>query len=146
MKKTFRAKVTKEPTGLKVTGESRGFSVTLDEPETLGGTNEGMNPVEMVLCALGSCECIVASTFAKQQDFKYESLWVELEGDLDPAGFLGDPNVRPGFQEIRVVFHFKTDETLEKCEEFSKFMESRCPVFDNLTNGVPVVCADVIKE
>lgn len=39
-----KAEVTLE-SGLKVSCKSRGFEITLDEPEADGGTNTGMNPV-----------------------------------------------------------------------------------------------------
>ncbi len=111
----------------------------LDEPEELGGTDTGMNPVEAVICALGGCQAIVAAAFAEGEGFEFEEFYVEIEGDLDPAGFMGDESIRPGYQEIRYKMHFKTNETQERAEEFAKFIEKRCPVGDCLTNGVKMV-------
>ena len=51
--------------GLQVDNSVRGFSVRMDEPANLGGTDTGMNPVEAVLIALGSCQVIVVAAFAK---------------------------------------------------------------------------------
>jgi len=39
--------------------------------------------------------------------------------------------------------HFKSNEPKEKLEAFAKFIESRCPVGDNLANGVKLVLAGV---
>ena len=140
---TFKATAKKLPEGLQVETDSRGFKILMDEPEDLGGTNAGMNPVEAVLCALGACQTIVASAFAPAHDFTFEEFHVELEGDLDPDGFLGLADVRKGFQEIRFVMHFKTNEPKEKVEAFSKFIEKTCPVGDCLSNGVKLVLAGV---
>lgn len=146
MLETFKAVAKKTDVGLQVECESRGFKVILDEPESLGGTDTGMNPVELVLCALGACQSIVVAAFAKAKRFEYEAFHVELEGDLDPDGFMGKSDVRNGFQEIRFSMHSKTSETQERCDEFAKFVEKTCPVGDNLANGVNLVLSRVVKE
>lgn len=143
---TFKATAKKLADGLQVETNSRGFKILLDEPEELGGTNVAMNPVEALLCALGACQTIVATAFAESQGFSFEDFHVELEGDLDPDGFMGLSDVRNGFQEIRYQMHFKTSESQEKAEAYAKFIESRCPVGDCLMNGVKLVSSGVIKD
>lgn len=144
---TFKATSRKLPGGLAVESESRGFKIIMDEPEDLGGTDAGMNPVEAVLCALGSCQCIVAAAFAKSKGIEFEDLWVEIEGDLNPAGFLkGAPDVRRGFEEIRLTLHIKTGSDEERVVDFAEFIQDRCPVEDNLINTTPVVVGPVVIE
>lgn len=140
---TFKATAKRLPEGLQVETNSRGFKILMDEPENLGGTDVAMNPVEALLCALGSCQTIVATAFAAANDIIFEELHIDLEGDLDPDGFMGLADVRNGFQEIRFVMRFKSDEPKEKLEAFAKFIENRCPVGDNLANGVKLVFAGV---
>ena len=48
-----------------------------------------MNPVEALLSALGGCKCIVARAFAKKHKINLKNVEIELEGTLDPDGFLG---------------------------------------------------------
>ena len=143
---TFKATAVKLAEGMQVEAAARGFKIILDEPKDLGGTDVGMNPVEAVLCALGACQAIVAAAFAQGRSFAYESVSVELAGDLDPDGFLGKADVRNGFQEIRYTIRFKTGESLEKAEEFAAFIEERCPVADCLANGVKLVRDRVIVD
>lgn len=143
---TFRAVAEKQSKGLSVMTRARNFTITMDEPPALGGTDTGMNPVEAVLCALGACQTIVVAAFAQSQNFHYESFRVELEGDLDPDGFMGLADVRNGFQEIRFRMHFKTQESQEKTEQFAHFVEKTCPVGDCLANGVKLVLSAVIRE
>jgi len=140
---TFKATAKALPDGLQVETNSRGFKILLDEPEDLGGTDTAMNPVEALLCALGACQSIVAKAFAAAHNITFEEFHVELEGDLDPDGFMGLADVRNGFQEIRFVMHFKTNEPKEKIEAFAKFIENTCPVGDCLTNGVKLVLSGV---
>ena len=73
--------------GLSVENRAGKFTVLMDEPETLRGTDTGMNPVEMLLCCLGACQCIVARLFARTRKIEFQDLRIELEGDLDTDGF-----------------------------------------------------------
>ncbi len=143
---TFKAVARKLPEGLQVETNVRNFKLILDEPKDLGGTDVGMNPVEALLCALGACQTIVAAAFAKSQRFKFDEVHTELEGDLDPDGYMGLAPVRNGYQEIRYSMHFKTDESQEKAEAFADFIEKRCPVGDCLANGVNLVRAGVVRD
>jgi uncharacterized OsmC-like protein len=142
---TFKA-TSRSLGGMKVENQVRNFRFIMDEPAELGGTDEGMNPVEALLSALGSCQVIVANAFAKSQGVNLQDFWVELEGDLDPAGFMqGIPGIRPGFQEVRFTMHIKTDSPVEKVEAFQSFIESRCPVADTLC-GTVVTPSKIVIE
>lgn len=143
---TFKA-TSRLTNGLAVENQVRGFKIILDEPKELGGTDTGMNPVEALLCALGSCQSIVAAAFAKAKHIDLQGFWVELEGDLDPDGFLkGKPGVRNGFQEIRFNMHIVTTSSPEAVAEFQQFIQSRCPVGDSLLNGVKLVPGHIVVE
>ena len=146
MLSTVKANAKKLKDGLQVETSSRGFKVLLDEPEEMGGTNAGMNPVELLLFALGGCQTIVATAFAEANNFTFEEFQVELEGDEDLDRIMGLADVRNGFQEIRYKMHFKTNESQEKTEEFVKFIEKTCPVGDCIANGVKLVSAGVVRD
>lgn len=143
---TFKAKATKLPNGMQVKTESRNFEFLIDEPKSLGGTDLAMTPVEALLCALGGCQAIVAAAFAKAHSIEFEDFFVEIEGDIDMAGFMGKADVRTGFQEIRYTMHFKTNEPREKMEKFVEFIEKTCPVGDSLENEVRFVNAGLVIE
>lgn len=132
--------------GMKVESTSRNFKMLLDEPESLGGTDEGMNPVEAVLCALGSCQCIMARAMAAKMRVDLIDFWVELEGDLDPEGFKGSEEVRPGFQNVRANFHIKADASDEKINKLIKNIERFCPVGDTLEHGVSLSANYIIEK
>lgn len=130
--------------GTKVIAKSRNFELTIDEPKSLGGTNTGMNPVEILLAALGACQSIVARVYAKKFDVNLDEFWIELEGDLDTDGFMNVSDVRPGYSDIRYNIHIVTDAPREKVAEFIKFVESKCPVGDTIGDHVNVKLNDII--
>jgi uncharacterized OsmC-like protein len=137
-----------QETGMVAESSVRGFKVIVDEPKSLGGTNTGMNPVEMLMCALGSCNCLTARFFAMLQGIDLKEYRVELESDLDPDGFLkGSPGIRPGLQEIRMTVHVKSKASREKIQELLTSVISRCPVGETILNGVSVVAShEIVSE
>lgn len=132
--------------GMAVQVKSRQFEITIDEPRELGGTDTGMNPVELTLCALGACQAIVARVYASQFGINLEAFSVELEGDLDIDGFLNKADVRAGFSEVRYNIHVKSDASYEKMEEFIAFVGSKCPVGDTISSNVKLVLNKIVLE
>ncbi|WP_461205271.1 OsmC family protein [Clostridium sp. DL1XJH146] len=143
---TFKA-IAKSTGGLSVEAESRGFKLIIDEPIQLGGTNTGMNPVELLLCSLGACQTIAASAFAPHFEIELEEFWTEVEGDLDTDGFMGlNDEVRKGYQDIRFNFHIKSNASEERIHQFVKFVENTCPVGDTINGGVKLGAAKITIE
>lgn len=132
--------------GVKVKTTSRNFELIIDEPESLGGTDTGMNPVEALLASLGACQAIVARVYAPKFDVKLDDFRVEVEGDLDLDGFFNKSSVRPGYSDIRYTFRIKTDSPKEKVEEFIRFLESKCPVGDTIANSVNLKLEGIVIE
>jgi uncharacterized OsmC-like protein len=112
------------------------FTWDADEPPALAGQDRGANPVEHLLAALAACLTTTMVYHAAIRDIKIEELESELDGDIDLRGLLGmDPNVRSGFQNIRVNFRVKTGVgNIEKLKAFSKLS----PVFDVTNHGTKV--------
>jgi len=86
--------------GLRSETKIRQFSLTIDEPEKLGGTDTGPNPVELVLAALATCQEITYRAYATALGIPLESVAVKLEGALDLRGFFAvKDGVRAGFKK-----------------------------------------------
>ena len=129
MNTIFKATAKKLPEGLQVETTARNFKILLDEPEDLGGTNKGLNPVEAVLSALGACQTICAYAFAG-------AMHIDLKGL--------NKEVRNGFSEVRFTMHMTTDASQKKAEKLADFIESRCPVGDCLENPVKLIRTGVV--
>lgn len=129
----------------KTTVEARDFEFVVDEPSSLGGTDDGPNPVEYLLGAWAGCLNVVAHTVGEERGIDLESVAIAIEGDLDPRKFLGvDENVRAGYQEIDVRIEVESDADEDALEALGAEIEERCPVGDNISNPTPTdVAIDV---
>ena len=78
----------------------REFSLDVDEPPLIGGTDTGPTPVELVLAALGTCQEIVYATYARVLDIPLDGVEVTAEGRIDLRGFFGVADVPAGFQDV----------------------------------------------
>ena len=143
---TFKATARKLNEGMQVDTESHGFKILFDEPEKMGGTNKGINPMSAMLSVLGACQAIVASMFAKKFNIEFKDFYLEIEGDMDMGGIMQKKDVRTGFQEIRFKMHFDSDNSEEELAEFSRFIEKNCPISDSLANGVKLVNLGIVKD
>jgi len=115
------------------------FILDADEPKVLLGTDQGANPVEYVLTALAGCLTTSLIYHAAARGIAIEEVESTVEGNIDLRGFLGlDPNVRRGYENIRMNFRIKADVSPEQFEELCKLGPKFSPVYDSVTKGVPV--------
>lgn len=125
------------------------FCLVSDEPEVLLSGDRGPNAGEYVLHALASCLTGALVYHAAARGIAVKGIATQLDGDIDLQGFLGlSKDVRRGFENIRVVFEIDAD-----CDEAGKqdliaMAQAYSPVFDMLSNGLPVSCrlADAAKR
>lgn len=124
--------------GFLTRAQIRQFGFTVDEPTSLGGTDQGPNPVELVLAALGTCQEIVYATYARVLGVPIESLSVKVEGSLDPRGFFGVAEVPAGFQSITYTVDIESPASREQIGQLVNAVNSHCPVLDILRQPVSV--------
>lgn len=115
------------------------FVLDNDEPPVLLGEDRGANPVEQVLHGLAGCITTTLVYHAAAKSIRIDEMETSFEGDLDLRGFLGLPGrTRNGYEEIRVKVRIKSDAAREEIEELVRLAERRSPVFDIVSNPVPV--------
>lgn len=125
--------------GAEFDGRPKPHVHTMDEPPMLAGQDRAANPVEYLLAGLSGCVTTTFIAYAAAQGIKIDALRTELEGDIDLRGFLGiSHDVRPGYRQIRVKFHVKSDAPRSKIQELVKLAGKRSPVADTVRNGVPL--------
>lgn len=125
--------------GQEDTSRAKPFVMEADEPAVLLGEDAGANPTEYLLAALAGCLTTSMVYHAAARGIKIESIESTYEGDLDLQGFLGlAGKVRNGYEGIRVTFKIKADAPEETLQELIEIAQQRSPVFDIVTNPVPV--------
>ena len=125
--------------GLRSETKIRQFSMTIDEPPNLGGTDTGPNPVELVLAALATCQEITYRAYATALGIPLESVSVKLEGSLDLRGFFAvKDGVRAGFNQVRGVVNLKSSASAADLAKLKDAVDAHCPVLDILREPVPV--------
>ncbi|WP_296385818.1 OsmC family protein [Winogradskyella sp.] len=127
-------------------GKTRQFTLVVDEPESLGGTDEDANPVEYILAGFAGCANVIGHVVARELGFTINNLKIEVSGELNPERFLGSSyDERAGFKTISLNLVPDTDASIETLTKWLQIVEERCPVKDNLQNKTPVTIA-VEKE
>ncbi|MBO0995368.1 OsmC family protein [Bacillus sp. SD088] len=126
--------------GVKTSIQIRDFdSFVIDEPTSLGGTDEGANPVEFVLAGLSGCTSVMIALIAKEQNFSFDGVDFKNIGEIDLQGLKGVAGVSPHFQSVTFDVIVKTNENDERLQALKKEVEKRCPVMNLLLDaGVPV--------
>jgi len=138
-KVAFRATTSLED-GVRCSVQVREFApLVVDEPPALGGTDAGMNPVELVLSALGTCQQIVYAAYASVMGIRLDEVSVDCKGHLNLRGLFGiGSEARPGYSEVRFETSITSPEPADRIQELVALAESRCPVLDILTRPIPV--------
>jgi putative redox protein len=125
--------------GLRSETKIRQFSLTIDEPPNLGGSDTGPNPVELVLAALATCQEITYRAYATALGIPLEGVSVKLEGALDLRGFFAvKDRVRAGFNDVRGTVHLQSTASLADLAKLKEVVDAHCPVLDILRAPVPV--------
>jgi uncharacterized OsmC-like protein len=125
----------------------RPFSVLVDEPLELLGTNTAPNPQEMLMTALNACVMVGYVAGAAARGVTLEKLEIETTGQLDLRGFLGiDAGVRPGYESIQYTVHIKGDGTAEQFRDIHETVIKTSPNYFNVSRPVRLDAELVVEK
>src|SRR3954454_3933775 len=106
------------------------FSYTADHPEVFASEDLAPTPVEFLLVGLSSCLTAGVAAVAQNRGIQLESVKATIEGDMNILGILGgDPEVRNGFNNIRVNFDIKADAGADEIAALVAQSQKRSAVF-----------------
>ena len=115
----------------------RDFSINIDEPAELGGTNQFANPQEYLLAAMNACMMVGYVVGCSMEGIELEELRIETEGEIDLRGFLGlDPSIKPGYDEISYTVHIKGNGTPEQYQKVHDTVCATSPNRFNIANAI----------
>lgn len=125
--------------GVRCSAKVRNFEpMGVDEPPELGGADTAMNPVELILVALGTCQEIMYGAYAAVMDIELESVKVEVKGYLDVRGLFAMAEVAAGYKNIRFETNITSPASAEQIRKLVETVESHCPVLDTITRSIEV--------
>jgi uncharacterized OsmC-like protein len=127
--------------GFGIGGEqvARRFSMDIDEPCELGGSNRFANPQEYLLAALNACVTVGYVAQCAVRGIALESLVIETKGEIDLRGFLGiDPTVAKGYESLRYKVRIKGNGTKDQFAEIHAAVMATSPNFYNISRPVPL--------
>lgn len=123
----------------RTTVEARDFELVVDEPDDMGGTNEGPNPLEFLLAGQAGCLNVTATKVATDMGIELEDLEITIEGDFDVEAFQTEaPEERTAVRNIGVRLEADANTDDETLVEWGERVEARCPVSDNIKNDTDV--------
>jgi uncharacterized OsmC-like protein len=138
-----------EVRGFAIGGEhvERGFTIRIDEPHQLCGTNQYANPQEYLLAALNACMMVGYSAVSALMGVKLTRLQVTTTGDIDLRGFLGlDPEVAPGYEQLQQEVRIAGDATPEQFRQIHEIVKKTSPNFFNITRAVRTNSRMVVEQ
>jgi uncharacterized OsmC-like protein len=133
--------------GEVITRGDRRFTMMVDEPPQLGGSDEHPNPVEYL--AAGLCGCITAgiATNAALFGTKLDKIEVEVEMDYDLKNVLGIDRNGPGeVTELRYKVRLGGPGARENMVRSKETIDKKSPVRNTLELPIKVVRTSVEVE
>lgn len=101
-------------------------NIVADEPEELGGTDQGPAPVEFLLISLASCTAITLRMYANRKNWPLENIRVEVD-------FEKVDNKTIFKRELQVVGDLTEEQRTRLLQ-----IANACPVHKTLTNPIEV--------
>jgi uncharacterized OsmC-like protein len=134
--------------GFGIGGEEvpRRFSIDIDEPCELGGSNQFANPQEYLIAALNACMTVGYVAQCAVRGITLESLAIETAGEIDLRGFLGlDSAVPPGYESLRYTVRIRGNGTKEQFAEIHEAVIATSPNFYNLARPIALKPSLVVE-
>lgn len=124
--------------GLRTEVMANGFPLVADEPERVGGTNQGPTPYDLLTASLGTCTSMTLRMYSDRKGWPLESVTVYLEHNKVHASDCEGCEYKEG-----KIDHIKREITLEGDldeDQRKRLLEiaDRCPVHRTLHGQIHV--------
>jgi putative redox protein len=137
--------VVRSRTGLSASVEVGQHRLVVDEPIDVGGGDEGPNPYDLLLAALGACTVITVQLYAQRKSWPLEGVEVHLSHERVYAQDCAECETHEGFVARitkSLALHGPLDaDQRQRLADIAK----RCPVQQTLTREI-VVNQNLVAE
>jgi len=106
-----------------------GHFIYSDEPESIGGTDEGMTPGALLLASLGSCTAITVRMYADRKQYNLDGIKVEL-AICDEKDMNKETTITRKIELIGTL----TDEERQRLMQIA----DKCPIHKILSNPIKI--------
>ncbi|NNF57264.1 MAG: OsmC family protein [Rhodothermaceae bacterium] len=124
--------VTTEAEGFRTTIHARGHALVADEPQSVGGTEEGPTPYDLLAAALGACTTMTIRMYAERKGWPLERVTARVSHDRVHADDCAACETEGGqIDRLSRVLSFKGD---LDAEQHARLLEiaDKCPVHRTL--------------
>lgn len=133
------ARSTTRSTGITIGGEriERDFTIDIDEPLELFGTNTSANPQEYLMAAVNACMMATFVAACAVQGVALRSVELKTHGHINLRGFLGiDGNVPAGYESLQYTFRVDGDGTKKQFDDIARWVQATSPNYFNMAKAI----------
>ena len=118
--------------------EVRSHRFAADEPTSVGGTDRGPTPYDLLLAALGSCASMTIALYARRKGWPLTEVTVRLRHSRIHAVDCAECETKEGRLD-RIEWSFRLDGNLSG-EQRARLLEiaQRCPVHRTLLSEISI--------
>lgn len=114
----------------------RDFTFTVDEPERIGGRDEGPTPMEYLAGSVGACITVVIDQLAQRHGLELTGVHTYALARQDQRGLAGTADVQPYFHTFRLQVCIGTPQTDPAVlRQFAADVEHSCPAVNLLRDA-----------